>query len=365
MSGGLILGLGFVLVAAGALLWSFLGGRRGAKTKTPPYLLALAALADGDEEMAVSELKNTVREDSSNVDAYLRLGDLFRRRGDAERAFQLHRELASRPGMPKPQLARIQLALGHDHAALDRPQKALEAFRESARLAPDPGEALRQLLALQERLLDFNAAFETKKEILRRTNRLKSDARELAEYRAAQAESLLEDGDLKTAEKILREARKIDGESPSVRRTWGHLRERMGDYPGAIESWEAILGATRIVDETLFADLERVRFLDGSFSDMEASYQDFLEKSPGHEAASFGLARFLRRKGQIDDALGVTQAGLGQHPGSPALRTLQLVLLLQAGRTAEAETVLNDRLAQELGEAPRKTQSAELPEITS
>jgi lipopolysaccharide biosynthesis regulator YciM len=361
VSGEILIGLLIVVVAAGALFWSLSGGRRRGKSRKPPYLVALAALADGDEETAVQELKNTVREDSSNVDAYLRLGDLFRRRGNAERAYQLHRELASRPGLGKEDLERVYLALGLDHLALNRATKAIESLREAVRLSSAPGAALEQLISVQEGLGDHGAAFETKKEILKGLGRGKTGSRELAEYRAAQGELLLEEGDLKGAERVLRDARKLDGESPLVRRIWGRLRERLGDYSGAIESWEALLAGSRVVDDTLFADLERVRFLDGSFSDMEQTYSKFLEKAPGHEAACFGLARFLRRKGQLDAALDVTKTGLREHPGSSTLRTLQLVLLLQAGRAGEAESVLSDRLAEKLGE-PSPKPDATIPE---
>jgi tetratricopeptide (TPR) repeat protein len=335
---GLLVVLGVIAVA----VWSILGGRRKARARRPPYLAALGALVDGDEETALAELKAAVRQDTNNVDAYLRLGDLFRRRGDTERAYQLHRELASRPGLPKDEMAKVQIALCRDHRALDRPQRAADAAREAVRLSVDPGPALAELLQVQEDLKDFAGAFQTKKEILKRGGRTREGTRELAEYRAAQGEALLEAGDLKEAERVLKEARKLDAQSPAARRAWGRLRERLGDYAGAVEAWDG--------DDTMFADLERVRFLDGSFSEMEDTYSRFLEKAPGHEGAAFGLSRFLRRKGQADAALEVCRSALSQHPESVDLRVLLLSLLLQAGRTGEAEAALNDWISQRMGD---------------
>lgn len=335
---GFLVVVGVVVV----VVWSLVGGRRKARARRPPYIAALGALVDGDEETAFAELKAAVRQDTNNVDAYLRLGDLLRRRGDAERAFHLHRELASRPGLPRDEMAKVQIALSRDHRALDRPQRAADAAREAVRLSVDPAEALEELLDVQEALKDFAGAFQTKKEILKRGGRTREGTRELAEYRARQGELLLESGELKEAERVLKEARKLDAQSPQARRSWGRLRERLGDYAGAVEAWDG--------DEAMFADLERVRFLDGSFSEMEDTYSRFLEKNPGHEGATFGLARFLRRKGQMDAALEACRSGLGLHPESIDLRVLQLTLLLQAGRHGEAEASLNDWISERMGE---------------
>jgi tetratricopeptide (TPR) repeat protein len=335
---GVLVVLGVIAVA----VWSFLGGRRKARSRRPPYIAALGALVDGDEEAALAELKAAVREDTNNVDAYLRLGDLFRRRGDTERAYQLHRELASRPGLPKEEMAKVQTALSRDHRGLGRPQRAADAAREAVRLSLDPTEALGELLEVQEDLKDFAGAFQTKKEILKRGGRTREGTAELAAYRARQGGAMLEAGDLKEAERVLKEARKLDAQGRDARRAWGRLRERLGDYAGAVEAWDG--------DETMFADLERVRFLDGSFSEMEDMYSRFLEKTPGHEGASFGLARFLRRKGQADAALDVCRSALSQHPESVDLRVLQLSLLLQTGRNGEAEAALNDWMSERMGD---------------
>jgi len=94
---------------------------------------ALAGLIDGDEETAFREFKNAVRLDSTNVDAYLRLGDLLRKRGDIDRAFQLHRELTTRRGLDPDTEARIQQALCRDLIALSRWERAADRWQRSRR----------------------------------------------------------------------------------------------------------------------------------------------------------------------------------------------------------------------------------------
>ena len=43
------------------------------------YMEALRALVEGDDHTAFERLKATVNEDSHNLDAYIKLGDLLRR----------------------------------------------------------------------------------------------------------------------------------------------------------------------------------------------------------------------------------------------------------------------------------------------
>lgn len=335
-----------VVVVAGVLAARRLR-RPGPGTRRPPYLVALSAMIDGDEETAFREFRNAVREDSSNVDAYLRLGDLLRKRGDVDRALQLHRELTTRRGLEPDLEARVQESLCQDFIVLERWDRAADAAREAIRRAADPSAALALLLSVHERRGDLDEAYRAKRELLKRQGR---DASEACAYRAQQAEALLAKGELKEAEKLLKEARKLDADEPHARHLWGLLKEKQGDYAEAIDAWEGVLAAHPDQAAPLFLALERVHFLNGTFGGMETTYQRFLERVPGHEDASFGLARFLRRKGQIEAAMSACRRGLEANPRSAALRVLLLGLLLQAGRSGEAETLLNGWTAEFLGD---------------
>lgn len=339
-----------VVVALGAS--AYWRSRREKGDRRPPYLVALGALADGDEEVALVNLKAAVRADSSNVDAYLRLADLFRRRGESGRALQIHRELASRTGLAKPLRSRIHVSLARDLLSLDRLAKAAEAAEEAVRLADDSPAALRMLLEARERMGDLDAAYKIKREILKIEGAGRANSSALAAYRAEQAGKLLEGGDVKRAEKLLKEALKLDAGCRRARLLQGNLEESRGNYAEAIRFWERLLDAEPAGAEEVFRSLERAHFLAGTFSHMETTYERFLNEHPEHEAASFGLASFLRRKGQLDDAYEVCRSALGANAESAPLRVLSLALLLQAGRIGEAESQVDDWVARHIGEEP-------------
>jgi lipopolysaccharide biosynthesis regulator YciM len=340
-----------VAIGLGAWLWSRRepsGGRR------PPYLVALGALVDGDRELAFRELKAAVRMDSSNVDAYLRLGNLYRDHGDTERALQIHRELTTRRGLDEGTRSRVLLALARDQLALGRLEKAAETAGEAVKRAPDPAPGLELLRDIHEKRGDPDAAFRAVRDLAKRQGREKTAGTELADYRAEQARVLLDAGRPQDAERLLKDARRHDAHAPKVMYLTGLVREKEGDYEGAIRAWEEILDRHPRLIVLLFRSLERVHFLNGTYSEMESTYRGFLDNVPGHEDASFGLARFLRRKGQVEAATDVCRAALDLHPESESLRVLFLLLLVQSGRSAEADARLNQWVSEILGEDTAK-----------
>jgi lipopolysaccharide biosynthesis regulator YciM len=335
--------------------------KKESKDTRPPYIVALGALADGDEETAFREFKNAVRHDSTNADAYLRLGELFLRRGDATRAHQLHRELATRSTLPRELMARVHRALAQDLLAFGKIEKAAEAAEESARLDESAPGGLETLLEIREKLEDYEGSFKVKREILKRKAAARSAAgAELASYRAEQGRRLLEKGDVKGAEKMLKDALRYDAENRAANKTWGLLQEQLGNYSESIRGLETLLRSNPEEAAQIFRNLERVHFLDGSFSRMEQTYKRFLQSFPGHAGASFGLARFLRRKGQLDEALEVCRRGLDSYPDSLELQALSIALLLQSGRMAEGESQIDAWITRlvgdaNTGEAPRRS----------
>lgn len=57
--------------------------RKEAVPSQRAYLEALKALVAGEDKIAFQRFKQVVVEDTNNVDAYLKLGDLFRKKGTA------------------------------------------------------------------------------------------------------------------------------------------------------------------------------------------------------------------------------------------------------------------------------------------
>jgi len=83
----------YLLIVAGVLLAVLLivqlvrrSRRRRTGRGRGSYVEALRHLVDGNEDLAYTRLVETVRVDTSNIDAYLLLGEMLRRGGNLERA---------------------------------------------------------------------------------------------------------------------------------------------------------------------------------------------------------------------------------------------------------------------------------------
>src|SRR5439155_10126229 len=206
---------GGVLALVGWAAWTLSGGftvdRAGPDT---PYRHAMDALLRGDRDEALLAFTETVRIDTDNADAYIHLGNLLRERGEAGRAFHIHRELTVRPGQTSAQQRAAREGLVLDLIALHRPEEAVEEAETLLELDPKDGRALRILLRAHEAARDWEGAFEVRSELARANGERANEA--LASYRSAIGESYLRAGKIREAEKHLRGALRLERNHPAA-----------------------------------------------------------------------------------------------------------------------------------------------------
>ena len=121
------------------------------------YFRGLNFLLNEQQDQAIDAFIEAVQNDPDTSELHFALGNLFRRRGEYERAVRVHEHLLRRGDLPKPDLERAQHALALDYlkaGLLDRSELALRklegtSFEKEARLA---------LLGLYERSSDWEHA---------------------------------------------------------------------------------------------------------------------------------------------------------------------------------------------------------------
>ena len=123
------------------------------------YFKGLNFLLNEQQDQAIDAFIEAVQGDPDTSELHFALGNLFRRRGEYERAVRVHEHLLSRGDLTQPERDRAQHALALDFlkaGLLDRAEAALRrlegtAFQEEARLA---------LLSIYERSSDWPNASE-------------------------------------------------------------------------------------------------------------------------------------------------------------------------------------------------------------
>ena len=123
------------------------------------YFKGLNFLLNEQQDQAIDAFIEAVQNDPDTSELHFALGNLFRRRGEYERAVRVHEHLMSRGDLTQPERDRAQHALALDFlkaGLLDRAEAALRKlegtpFEEEARLA---------LLSIYERSRDWTKATE-------------------------------------------------------------------------------------------------------------------------------------------------------------------------------------------------------------
>ena len=121
------------------------------------YFKGLNLLLNEQQDKAIDAFIEAVQHDPDTFDLHFALGNLFRRRGEYERAVRVHEHLLNRADLPRAERDRAQHALAQDFVKaglFDRAEQAYQALDGSA----FDTEARLALLTLHERSRDWRAA---------------------------------------------------------------------------------------------------------------------------------------------------------------------------------------------------------------
>jgi lipopolysaccharide assembly protein B len=200
------------------------------------YFRGLNFLLNEQQDQAIDAFIEAVQNDPDTSELHFALGNLFRRRGEYERAVRVHEHLLSRGDLSGADRHRAQHALALDYlkaGLLDRAETALLKLEGT----PFEGQARLALLANYERSRDWVHAGEIALKLEQSDQG--SFSPRLAHYLCEQATTLANSADLKAqgeAQDLLNQAIKTAPAAPRARIDLAQLLNRMGDPQGAYET---------------------------------------------------------------------------------------------------------------------------------
>lgn len=202
------------------------------------YFRGLNFLLNEQQDQAIDAFIEAVRNDPDTSELHFALGNLFRRRGEYERAVRVHEHLLSRGDLSRAERQRAQHALALDFLKAGLLDRAEEALRKLDGTAYE-GQALLALLAIYERSRDWAQAAEIARR-LEESAQEGSFAGRRAHYLCEQA-ALADDA---PAQALLREAMDIAPGAARPVMELAALRRKAGDASGAFDMLAGLAQAT-------------------------------------------------------------------------------------------------------------------------
>ncbi|MDT7836838.1 lipopolysaccharide assembly protein LapB [Aquabacterium sp. OR-4] len=185
------------------------------------YFKGLNLLLNEQPDKAIDAFIEAVQHDPDTSELHFALGNLFRRRGEFERAVRVHEHLLQRADLSQGDRERAQYALAHDFmkaGLFDRAEAAFAALEGT----PFETEARLARLSLHERSRDWAGAAEVAGR-LEKTG-AGSFATRIAHYLCEQATEADARGDGSSAETLLLQAQAA---APQSARPWVQRAERL------------------------------------------------------------------------------------------------------------------------------------------
>lgn len=134
-------------------------GRRVSELSTT-YFRGLNFLLNEQPDKAIEVFLEIAEVDSDTVETHLALGNLFRRRGEVDRAIRLHQNLIARPALSAEHRATALLELGEDYMRAGLLDRAETLFLDLVDVPACAPQALRQLITIYQQERDWPKAIE-------------------------------------------------------------------------------------------------------------------------------------------------------------------------------------------------------------
>jgi len=353
----LTLGQAVVLIAvllAGLLLGWLLGrsgsGRGAVATVKPAarsasddaFLKGITHLMADHTDQAIEEFTRAVTLNSNTVETYVVLGNLFRQKGEIERAVRIRQSIIARPNLT--QLVRLQALydLGLDYRKGGLFNRAVESFQEVLNADPGHTEANRELITLYEEMRDWEKAFEA----LRRQDKLTGqDSRAvLAHYKTELGKEYVNAGQLERAEEALEQALRVHKGCLDAYLHLGDLELTRGRARKALSIWRK---AARLAPTHAHLVIRRLAQAAPGLGDKALrEFCDEIDSAAADVNTLQALAESYHHLGDEAKALELLNLAVERSPRQLGAHRLRGQILLAQGQRDQALAAYGDLLDQ-------------------
>lgn len=349
----------FLLLPVAAAYGWYMGRRSAYQNKqqeanrlSRDYVAGVNFLLSNQQDKAVDLFLDMLKEDTSTVEAHLTLGNLFRSRGEVDRAIRIHQSLMESASLTYEQRLLAVQQLGRDYMAAGLYDRAEDMFAQLVDETDFRVGALQQLLLIHQATSDWQKAID----VAERLVKLGKDKQrtEIAHFYCELALQLMSSDDLDRAMSLLKKGAAADKNCARVSIMMGRIFMAKGEYAKAVETLQRVIDQdSELVSETL--EMLQVCFQQlNKPEEWETFLKRCVEENTG-AVAELMLAGILEQKEGADIAQVYINRQLQRHPTMRVFHRLIDYHLQDAeeGRAKESLIVLRDMVGEQVRTKPR------------
>ena len=277
----LLAGLFLLLAAAGWALGRF--DERDDEIDPPPplnvdYLKGLNFLLNEQTDQALEHFLKMVRVDNKTIETHFALGNLFRRRGEVDRAIRIHQNIIARPDIAAEQRDQALFSLAKDYlkaGLLDRAENMFSRLADGSRYQV---EAFEHLCRIYEQEHEWQKAIDASQQL--ETLSGNSHELEIAHYYCELAEQAASENDYTAARQFVKKSQSGRPRTLRGALTRAEIARDTDDTKTALRLFHRVLDEhTYLITEAL-PELVEIHGREGSLSVLERALESMLKKNP-------------------------------------------------------------------------------------
>lgn len=349
----------FLLLPVAAAYGWYMGRRSAQQSKqdeasrlSRDYVAGVNFLLSNQQDKAVDLFLDMLKEDTGTVEAHLTLGNLFRSRGEVDRAIRIHQTLMESASLTYDQRLLAVQQLGRDYMAAGLYDRAEDMFSQLVDETDFRISALQQLLQIAQLTSDWQKAIDVAERLVKLGK--EKHRGEIAHFWCELALQQMGNDDMDKAMTLLKKGAAADPSSARVSIMMGRVWMAKGDYARARESLLRVIDQDKeLVSETL--EMLQTCYQQLGKNDEWASFlQRCVEENTG-AAAELMLAQVLDQREGSEVAQTYVTRQLQRHPTMRVFHKLMDYHLNEAeeGRAKESLMVLRDMVGEQIRSKPR------------
>ncbi|MBB1199473.1 lipopolysaccharide assembly protein LapB [Enterobacteriaceae bacterium 89] len=349
----------FLLLPVAAAYGWYMGRRSAQLSKqddanrlSRDYVAGVNFLLSNQQDKAVDLFLDMLKEDTGTVEAHLTLGNLFRSRGEVDRAIRIHQTLMESASLTYDQRLLAVQQLGRDYMAAGLYDRAEDMFSQLVDETDFRISALQQLLQIYQATSDWQKAIDTAERLVKLGK--EKHRPEIAHFWCELALQQMGNGDMDKAMTLLKKGAAADKNSARISIMMGRVLMADGDYAKAVESLQRVIDQDReLVSETL-------EMLQTCYQQLgkDAEWEHFLRRAVEENTgatAELMLAQVMEQREGVDTAQTYITRQLQRHPTMRVFHKLMDYHLNEAeeGRAKDSLMVLRDMVGEQVRSKPR------------